>query len=136
RAAGASRPRSSSASAATPSRARSRSWGSTISVCESCAPQAAGVPLAARGSVADNGAPGGAPGSAGTQLMRLHVLCLVGLSMLAPVARAADAISTDRPEVVESSDVVGRGRVQIETGVQSERDVDGGTTTRTRTTPT
>jgi len=68
--------------------------------------------------------------------MRLHVLCLVGLSMLAPVARAADAISTDRPDVVESSDVVGRGRVQIETGLQSERDVDGGITTRTRTTPT
>jgi hypothetical protein len=69
--------------------------------------------------------------------MRLHVLCLLGLSlMLAPAARAADAISTDRPDVVESSDVVGQGHVQIETGFQSERDADAGIRTRTRTTPT
>ena len=66
--------------------------------------------------------------------MRLLVVALLGLSML--TAARADAISTDRPDVVESSDVVGRGRVQIETGFQSERDVDGGFRTRTRTTPT
>jgi hypothetical protein len=66
--------------------------------------------------------------------MRLLVVALLGLSML--TAARADAISTDRPDVVESSDVVGRGRVQIETGFQSERDAEGGIRTRTRTTPT
>jgi hypothetical protein len=49
---------------------------------------------------------------------------------------AEEAISTDRPDFVESSDVVGRGHFQIETGFQSERSSDAGITTRTRTTPT
>ncbi|MBS0444977.1 MAG: transporter [Proteobacteria bacterium] len=63
-------------------------------------------------------------------------LAFAGLAH-APQARAADeAIVTDRPDFVESSDVVGRGRFQIETGYQSGRTSSGGLTTRTRTTPT
>ena len=51
--------------------------------------------------------------------------------------QAADnAIATDRPDVVESSDVVGRGRFQIETSVAFERDDAAGVRTRTRSTPT
>lgn len=55
---------------------------------------------------------------------------------LPAAAHAADAISTDRPDFVESSDVVGAGHVQIETGFSSERDKRDGVSTRTRTTPT
>jgi hypothetical protein len=75
-----------------------------------------------------------------SHLLRMHIFRLVTLAlpclMSAPVARGADAISTDRPDFVESSDVVGKGRVQIETGFQSERDSVDGVKTRTRTTPT
>ena len=57
--------------------------------------------------------------------------------MAHPLAvHAADSISTDRPDFVESSDVVGTGRVQIETGFSSERDKSNGLKTRTSTTPT
>ena len=61
----------------------------------------------------------------------------IGLSCL-QVAHAEDAIATDRPDFVESSDVVGAGRFQIETGFQFERDRNraADTLTRTRTTPT
>jgi hypothetical protein len=55
---------------------------------------------------------------------------------IAPAAHAADPISTDRPDFVESSDVVGAGRVQIETGFSSERDRSEGVRSRTRSTPT
>lgn len=51
-------------------------------------------------------------------------------------ACAADTITPDRPDFVESSDVVGRGRVQIETGFISERNDADGLKTRTRSTPT
>ncbi len=51
-------------------------------------------------------------------------------------AAAEDTIATDRPDVVESSDVVGRGRFQIETCLAYERDRSGGTRTRVRSTPT
>jgi hypothetical protein len=47
-----------------------------------------------------------------------------------------EPIATDRPDFVESSDVVGKGRVQIETSVAFERDKSGGVNTRTRSTPT
>ena len=59
-------------------------------------------------------------------------LCLAGTWP----AHAADAISTDRPDFVESSDVVGAGRFQIETGLQFERDRSANIRSRTRTTPT
>lgn len=51
-------------------------------------------------------------------------------------AFADEAIATDRPDVVESGDVVGAGRIQIETGVAFERDRSGGVTSRLRSTPT
>jgi hypothetical protein len=51
-------------------------------------------------------------------------------------ASAADAITTDRPDVVESSLTVGRGRFQIETSVARERDRDAGAKSTTVTTPT
>ena len=47
-----------------------------------------------------------------------------------------NSIATDRPDFVESSDVVGQGRVQIETGFSEERDRSGGVKTKIRTTPT
>lgn len=72
--------------------------------------------------------------------MRSHSIRLTAIaalfSLLQSGAFAAEAISTDRPDFVESSDVVGTSRFQIEFGVQSERDTFGGVKTRTRTTPT
>jgi opacity protein-like surface antigen len=57
-----------------------------------------------------------------------------------PAAHAADAddgvMTTDRPDFSESSEVVGKGRFQIETGWQSERRRDGGLKYTTDTTPT
>jgi hypothetical protein len=50
--------------------------------------------------------------------------------------RAEDTISTDRPDFVESSDVVGAGRFQVETGLTSDRHAQDGVATRTLTTPT
>ncbi len=47
-----------------------------------------------------------------------------------------DGIITDRPDVVESSDVVGKGRFQIETSLDNQRDRNAGVKTRTFTTPT
>ena len=51
-------------------------------------------------------------------------------------ARAEGEISTDRPDIVESSDVVGRGRFQIETSVAGERSNTDGMRTRSWSTPT
>jgi Putative MetA-pathway of phenol degradation len=72
-----------------------------------------------------------------------HTLTMVALlaalliALTTPqVARAGDAISTDRPDFVESSDVVGQGRLQVETGYASERSTVGGIKSRTQTTPT
>ena len=47
-----------------------------------------------------------------------------------------DTIATDRPDFVESSDVVGAGRFQLETGLTSDRHARDGVTVRTLTTPT
>jgi hypothetical protein len=58
------------------------------------------------------------------------------LAAAAATAHAADAISTDRPDFVESSDVVGRGRVQVEIGLLRERAAAGGVESRVVTTPT
>jgi len=52
------------------------------------------------------------------------------------LAFAEEAISTDRPDFVESSEVVGRGHLQIETGFSSERNEADGIKTRLRSTPT
>jgi Putative MetA-pathway of phenol degradation len=61
------------------------------------------------------------------------VVCV--LSLTTP-ASAADPITTDRPDVVESSLTVGRGRFQIETSIARERDKDAGARTTVFTTPT
>lgn len=45
-------------------------------------------------------------------------------------------LATDRPDFVESSDVVGRGRLQLETSVAFERDRQGSVKTRLASTPT
>ena len=66
----------------------------------------------------------------------MRILVLTAALLAAFAARADDTISTDRPGYGESSDVVGPGRVQVETSVQSERDSASGTKTRLRTTPT
>ena len=62
------------------------------------------------------------------------VLVLV-LAAAAP-ARGDELISTDRPDFTNSSDVVGRGRWQIETSVGAERDSSSGQRVRTVNTPT
>ena len=46
------------------------------------------------------------------------------------------AMATDRPDVVESSAVVGKGRFQVETSYAAETDKAGGVKTTTRMTPT
>ena len=66
----------------------------------------------------------------------LGVLVFVALVAPSTGAGAADAITTDRPDVVESSLTVGRGRFQIETSIARERDKDAGAKTTVLTTPT
>jgi hypothetical protein len=51
-------------------------------------------------------------------------------------ARADDEISTDRPDFVESSLVVGRGAFQVETSLTGESDHRNGLHSRTTVTPT
>jgi hypothetical protein len=51
-------------------------------------------------------------------------------------AAAEESITTDRPDYVESSDVVGKGRFQIETSVAFDRSSRDGLRTRVRSTPT
>jgi hypothetical protein len=63
------------------------------------------------------------------------LLCCLFLAT-AMAHAADDPIATDRPDFVESSNVVGRGRVQIETSMLFERDRSGGALTRTVSTPT
>lgn len=63
------------------------------------------------------------------------LLLLAGFAIAAPCG-AEEPISTDRPDFVESSLVVGAGRVQVETSVAYERDARGGDTARTLAVPT
>lgn len=49
---------------------------------------------------------------------------------------AQDSIATDRPDFVESSNVVGRGRLQVETSVLLERERSGPARARLFATPT
>jgi outer membrane putative beta-barrel porin/alpha-amylase len=70
-------------------------------------------------------------------------LALLACSPLPSALHAAEPppanggrIVTDRPDIVESSHVVGKGRFQFETSVDYQRDKSAGVTTRTLTTPT
>lgn len=73
------------------------------------------------------------------KLASLLASMAVGTWMLtagpAAVAAEDDEISPDRPGIAESSGVVGRGRAQIELGVQHEARNDGGRRTRTLLVP-
>jgi DNA-binding CsgD family transcriptional regulator len=70
----------------------------------------------------------------------LAPLSLVFAALCLPFAGAHaaddDSISTDRPDFVESSQVVGKGRVQLETSVQWDRLRNDTTHERTFSTPT
>lgn len=71
--------------------------------------------------------------------MTRHAALLPGLLCLmlaSPALADEEPIATDRPDFVESSDVVGKGRVQIETSMAWERDRQGGVRTRLTSTPT
>jgi hypothetical protein len=67
-------------------------------------------------------------------LLSLAVLSSLSLSGAAHAADD-DTIVTDRPGVAESSKVVGKGRVQLETSVAWERQRDDALHSRTLTTP-
>jgi hypothetical protein len=69
------------------------------------------------------------------RLQPAAVLMFVALALgLAPRVRA-EAMVTDRPDFVESSEVVGPRRVQIETGLDFDRDDAAGLRSRGRGTP-
>lgn len=63
---------------------------------------------------------------------------LAALSLAAPAVFAAEdeAIATDRPDFVESSNVVGLGRLQVETSALLERGRSEGVRSRVLSTPT
>lgn len=63
-------------------------------------------------------------------------IALLTLPLLAHAADEKDQIVTDRPDFVESSNVVGAGRFQIETSFALERNKANGTRERTYSTPT
>lgn len=58
------------------------------------------------------------------------------MAMMAAVHAEDDSIITDRPDFVESSDVVGLGRQQVEVGLSLDSTSDQGVTVRNFTTPT
>lgn len=60
----------------------------------------------------------------------------LALPLLACAADEPDQIVTDRPDFVESSNVVGRGRFQIETSFAADRNKAGGVRERSYATPT
>ena len=65
------------------------------------------------------------------------LVALAAIALACPSAHAEEeSIATDRPDFVESSDVVGAGRFQVETGLTSDRHAQAGVTVRTLTTPT
>lgn len=67
-----------------------------------------------------------------------RVVLLVGIALLPPAAFAVDndGIVTDRPDFVESSNVVEKDEVQIETSLAVERGKLDGNRGRIKTTPT
>jgi hypothetical protein len=73
-----------------------------------------------------------------TTLRFLPLAAAIFCTLAVNTARAGadEPISTDRPDFVESSQVVGKGRVQLETSLQWERQRDDELHTRTLSTPT
>ncbi|KFI06475.1 transporter [Massilia sp. BSC265] len=66
-----------------------------------------------------------------------YIAIFATLALFAVTAvHAQDPISTDRPDFVESSNVVGKGRVQLETSVLLERERSGPVRERLVATPT
>ena len=63
------------------------------------------------------------------------LLAALALTAL-PAVHAQDTIATDRPDFVESSNVVGNSRLQVETSLLLERDRSGAARERTVATPT
>jgi hypothetical protein len=66
----------------------------------------------------------------------LRIAALFAALLPCAVVHAEESIATDRPDFVESSDVVGLGRFQVETGLTGDRHAQDGVTVRTLTTPT
>jgi hypothetical protein len=64
------------------------------------------------------------------------MLLLAPLLVPLLASAAEDGIVTDRPDFVESSDVVGKGRFQIETSIAGDRNNADGIKDRTYSTPT
>ncbi|VXB00696.1 transporter [Massilia sp. 9I] len=65
------------------------------------------------------------------------VVTLAAFALCAtPAVHAQDTIATDRPDFVESSNVVGKARLQVETSLLLERDHSGPLRARTVATPT
>lgn len=66
-----------------------------------------------------------------------HLAIFAACTLFAlPAVQAQDGIATDRPDFVESSNVVGRDRLQVETSVLLERDRSGAVRERIFATPT
>lgn len=70
------------------------------------------------------------------RVLRLAIACGALLAAAALHAEDTDEIATDRPDFVESSVVVGKGRFQLETSVALEKNRSGGVKERTLATPT
>jgi len=71
-----------------------------------------------------------------TALYPILAAAVLGVSAVPAVAHAGDdVINPDRPDVANSSQVVGKGVVQLEAGVQWERQRDDDLHARTLTTP-
>lgn len=69
------------------------------------------------------------------QLVKSALIVAV-LGAIPAAAQADDTIATDRPDFVESSNVVGKGRMQVETSVALDRDSRHGTRETVWSTPT
>lgn len=66
----------------------------------------------------------------------MKLLAIAACALSASIAHAQDELASDRPDLVESSQVVGKGRVQLETGLLLERDRSGEGRERTLSMPT
>lgn len=76
------------------------------------------------------------PTTLSTRLCALAAALLLSMAGTAARAEADGAIITDRPDISESSEVVGAGRFQLETSVEWARDGRGAAAVRERSFPT